>query len=315
MRDGWLKDLLLVPLNNRKVLKALRWIECCKYLDRRVWDYEGSNRLIRDSIASGQPQAIGKLGSGELWGLQKYLAHQHDPKAAELTAAPRRALFTNAGVFPNEYAIFNNYCRFMLAEVLPEMTIFGAWFNNGEAKIVRRYCRQAAVVWTRALHAWYLSQGPWTATLAGKKVLVAHPFAKTIEQQYARRASIWPDFPGILPEFKLETLRVPLQQILAPPTHDTWFEALKAMCQEMASKDFDVALIGAGAYSLPLAVHAKRLGRQGIHLGGALQILFGIKGKRWDNGPESRFYNDHWARPLPEETPPARGVIEDGCYW
>ena len=62
--------------------------------------------------------------------------------------------------------------------------------------------------------------------------------------------------------------------------------------------------------------HAKRRGKQAIHLGGPLQILFGIKGKRWDDIPSvSKFYNEYWTRPSDEETPVNNTKVEGGCYW
>ena len=76
-----------------------------------------------------------------------------------------------------------------------------------------------------------------------------------------------------------------------------------------------VLLVGAGAYSLPLVAHAKRMGKQGVHLGGAAQVLFGIRGRRWEGQPESCFYNEHWSRPIPEETPAGVEAVEGGCYW
>ena len=48
----------------------------------------------------------------------------------------------------------------------------------------------------------------------------------------------------------------------------------------MREIEFDVAIIGCGAYGLPLAVEAKRMGKQAIHMGGATQVLFGIKVNR-----------------------------------
>ena len=48
-------------------------------------------------------------------------------------------------------------------------------------------------------------------------------------------------------------------------------------------QDYDICLIGAGAYGFPLAAHVKRKGKKAIHLGGALQLLFGVKGKRWED--------------------------------
>ena len=80
--------------------------------------------------------------------------------------------------------------------------------------------------------------------------------------------------------------------------------------------DFDIALIGCGAYGLPLAAHVKRAGKIGVHMGGCLQILFGIMGKRWDEHPIiSKLYNDNWVRPSELEKPKSYLKVEDGCYW
>jgi hypothetical protein len=88
------------------------------------------------------------------------------------------------------------------------------------------------------------------------------------------------------------------------------------MCAEVEKVDFDIAIIGAGAYGLPLAFHVKSLGKKAIHMGGATQILFGIKGKRWDHHEViSKLYNEHWVRPLPSERPEHYYDIEKGCYW
>ena len=79
-----------------------------------------------------------------------------------------------------------------------------------------------------------------------------------------------------------------------------------------------VALIGAGAYGLPLAAHVKKLGKKAIHVGGGLQLLFGIKGSRWENDPGyglGEILNEHWVKPLPEECPSHAKSIEGGCYW
>lgn len=71
--------------------------------------------------------------------------------------------------------------------------------------------------------------------------------------------------------------------------------------------------------SLPLwkryQLYTQRMGKKAVHLGGATQILFGIKGKRWDENPAvSKFYNEYWVRPLPEESV-RKNNVEGGCYW
>ena len=79
---------------------------------------------------------------------------------------------------------------------------------------------------------------------------------------------------------------------------------------------YDVAIIGCGAYGFPLAAKLKNAGKQVIHMGGATQILFGIKGRRWEENPRAQLkFNDAWVHPKKEETPKKCGVVENGCYW
>lgn len=51
-----------------------------------------------------------------------------------------------------------------------------------------------------------------------------------------------------------------------------------------------------------------------VHIGGALQLLFGIKGRRWDR-EFSSIYNDAWVRPEENEKPRNANSVEGGCYW
>jgi hypothetical protein len=88
------------------------------------------------------------------------------------------------------------------------------------------------------------------------------------------------------------------------------------MQREMNRRTYDVLIVGAGAWSLPLVVHAKRQGKWAIHLGGATQLLFGIRGGRWDgNAFLQKIYNDAWVRPGPADRPETLKRIENGCYW
>ena len=54
----------------------------------------------------------------------------------------------------------------------------------------------------------------------------------------------------------------------------------------------------------------------GAQAGGATQILFGIRGKRWDADARiSRLYNEWWVRPAPEERVAGADRVENACYW
>ena len=51
-------------------------------------------------------------------------------------------------------------------------------------------------------------------------------------------------------------------------------------------------------------------------MSGATQLLFGIKGKRWDDHPViGKLYNDAWVRPAESEGIARRETVEGGSYW
>jgi len=148
---------------------------------------------------------------------------------------------------------------------------------------------------------------------------VIHPFEKSIRAQLPHLAKL-----GVFPASSESALRQratdtrclppPQFSYMVPPRHRDWFHALEEMKKAMEDQrdHFDIALIGAGAWSLPLAAHAKAIGKKGLHLGGSLQLLFGIEGGRFDNWG---LYNDRWIRPLPEDRPPDFTRMEKGAYW
>ena len=144
---------------------------------------------------------------------------------------------------------------------------------------------------------------------------VIHLFEQTILHQYARREMIFSNLKT-LPAFELITLKA-VQSVANSPTGVTsWFDALDWMKSQINQTEFDIALIGCGAYGMPLAAHVKMLGKKAIHFGGSLQLLFGIKGKRRDEWKHiTDLYNDYWIRPLPTDHPSGFQKVEEGCYW
>ena len=169
----------------------------------------------------------------------------------------------------------------------------------------------------------------WTRYLKGKKVLVVHPFEKTIQEQYKKRKLLFKD-ENILPDFELITFKAVQTIAGCKSTFKNWFEALEYMENEIAKIDFDVCIIGCGAYGLPLAAYVKRMGKQAIHLAGGTQLLFGILGNRWvkqygdvlhyrpdiDININYRpLFNEYWIYPLKEDTPDNANIVEGACYW
>jgi len=160
---------------------------------------------------------------------------------------------------------------------------------------------------------------PWTWSLRGKRVLLVHPFAESIRNQYEKRQLLFPD-PEFLPEFDLRVIQAPQTlndgENLASLGFEDWFVALEEMMSQIEAETFDVAIIGAGAYGFPLASFVKSSGSVAIHFGGAAQLLFGIWGNRWNDREEMlRLRNSHWVRPLSSETPELAPQVEGAAYW
>ena len=157
----------------------------------------------------------------------------------------------------------------------------------------------------------------WQRPLAELRWLVVSPFCETIESQLPK-LSLLNIFHGVEPERLAEAAQscrfVPCPQLpyMAPPVHRDWLDGLEELKKAIAKQEFDVAIIGAGAWSLPLAAHAKTLGKIGLHLGGTLNLLFGIRGGRFD---DRGFYNDNWIRPVNSERPSNFNLMENGAYW
>ncbi|SHI71241.1 hypothetical protein SAMN05444350_10694 [Bacteroides stercorirosoris] len=167
----------------------------------------------------------------------------------------------------------------------------------------------------------FWSNTPWTVALENQKVLVVHPFAETIQKQYLRKELIHKD-SRILPTFNLQTIQA-IQTIgnRIDSRFNTWFDALEFMKSEIDKRDYDICLLGCGAYGLPLAAHIKRSGKKAVHMGGSLQLLFGIRGARWEDNHYNATYNyaqlmnEYWVKPSEAETPEKAQQIEAGCYW
>ena len=222
----------------------------------------------------------------------------------------------NAGFFPHDYQKMVQFADLM-KESTAHMDVMCIWHNLMEDYAIEAYGNPEMITHLLALEPWYAPEDPWTAALAGKKVLVIHPFRDSILSQYERREKIF-DNSNFLPEFGDLYVLKAVQTIAG--TQDErfrdWFEALDWMCNEAMKIDFDIAIIGCGAYGFPLAAKLKKSGKQVIHMGGATQLLFGIRGSRWDIEPVVRaLYNEYWVRPSASETPVGAKIVEGGCYW
>jgi len=276
---------------------------------------EGNSRVAA-AIATARPTMVARIGYTELTCLQFFVRSRSGGRKPPYPPGVVTNMSTGPGFFPADPDSLDAFARLYL-ETVVDSDVLGVWFNDFEDEICNRYASGADLVELGCLEPFHYAE-PWSEQLEGKRVLVIHPFAESIQRQYSDKRELLFANPKILPEFELKTLKA-VQSIAGTYTEFvTWFDAYQSMCDAMQRVDFDIAIIGAGAYGLPLASFAKRLGRQAVHLGGVTQILFGIKGRRWETAyadTTAKMFNEHWVRPLPSETPQQYQSVEDGCYW
>lgn len=286
---------------------------------------QAAGDLIHDLLASGVPAMIARFGAGELEAVLRQLAiGARRPRISHhlrylLDRAPAPwwdaafldGMELHTGFYPATPANLVKFAERMLADI-PLVDILGSWLP-GERDFASHGLRATRVPLVDLEP--YVHEAPWSRVLRGRTVLVVHPFADQIRRQFERRTLLFPH-RDVLPPFDLRTVPAVVSNAGARPPYADWFAALDAMTETIAKEQFDVAIIGAGAYGFPLAAAVKRMGRQAVHLGGALQILFGIRGKRWDDSAFFQgLFNDAWVYPDSESRPPRWKDVEGGCYW
>ena len=329
-----LKDIII-----RVARKAYRIVSRRKfYAPECDCDRQSSNDKIYELLASGKPCMIARFGTVEINCVTNYLCVHSDKSyweritdfIADNTSTPWwydkifYHLRINAGVIDANQEIAERFSERYLQDA-PEIDLLACHQYYERFMPLRDDIQRVQL---EMLYPFFVER-PWTRVLRGKKVLVIHPFVDTIKSQYSRRELLFSN-PDVLPEFELKTLKA-VQTIAGTKSEFTsWFDALVYMENEIDKTDFDIAIIGCGAYGLPLAAHVKRIGKQAVHMGGGTQLLFGILGKRWteqysgflhyrpgidislDYHP---LFNEYWVTPGQNEKPKGSDKVDNSCYW
>ncbi len=290
-------------------------------LDNRGLTMAQTHQAISEALKSEKPFFVGRPGGTESEGMRFFVEKRLTSKKLKPPSYSKwfgEFVQRGPGVTHFSDADLDAFChQYLTATLEADIFAYGR-FAPGAVVIATTVSATGKVV-TNFSHLEPLlavanNIAPWTLALEEKKVLVVHPFETSIRHQYARRKEVR-NLLEILPEFNLDTLAPPVtfagQKSIVP-----WRENYNNLVKSVLARDFDTAIIGAGGYGLPLAHAIKQAGRQAIHLGGTTQLLFGIRGKRWDMDPEfSGWFDETWVRPRPEETPPLKELVEGGIYW
>lgn len=310
----------------------------CTYINKGYWNItkfkkhivrspEKNSNIIYKSLTQKEPCMIARFGGIEQTIIANYLSIKSSKRSLLNCITGKQPYWwwekkikkefkTNAGFFPNEIIYIEEYCRQMIEDI-KQLDVLLTWYGK-EFYILKDKMR-IPLISLQESEPWW-QKDPWTLALKGKNVLVIHPFSELIEEQYKKRKLLFIN-QDVLPDFNLITIKA-VQSINGEcDDFKTWFEALDYMEKEIKRTEFDIALIGCGAYGFCLAAYIKRIGKKAFHMGGVLQLLFGIKGSRWEDPnyhPKYNYnllFNKYWIKPTKQYIPKSAKLVENSCYW
>jgi hypothetical protein len=229
----------------------------------------------------------------------------------------------NAGIFPQ--MVIPTW-RILSIHATKEADILSTgWYEplkNIEQEALKEWTCRAIQIPLRSLEPYYVPfEERWTRLLSGHSVSVISCFTETMKSQIYALDKLFPSeiFPSDIRWNWVQTGHSPrvangLNEW--PSDIKSSIDAMDWIVSEVVRQGSRFALIGCGGIGMLVADKLKERGVIAIVLGGAIQVFFGIKGRRWESHSViSEFWNKFWVSPSEEETPRGSGIIEGGCYW
>ena len=104
--------------------------------------------------------------------------------------------------------------------------------------------------------------------------------------------------------------------------YKNWKEVFEIMKDRIKNINFDIAIVSAGGYANIICDYIYTdLNKSAVNRGGDTQLLFCIRGNRWDeraklnngNNDLNRSFNEHWTYHKPQYEELLN--VESSCYW
>jgi hypothetical protein len=280
------------------------------------------SQLILQCMSEGKGCLIGRNGTVELEVLLHYLRYKKF--AHDMTFTLER----NAGVFPSEETYLLQWIEETTDANKTCDILAAGWYaplRQQELLFLNQINHTYSCVPLRSLEPYYVpSHLRWTTLLADQRVGVVSSFTETMKQQLSRRVKVWgKDVESYLPDTaEFVFFQTGYSPAIAKgraewnPAAKTWNQAIDSLEREILHSNVRIVLIGCGGLGMPLAQRLKKAGKIVIVLGGAIQVLFGIKGERWKHHDViGKLWNPAWTYPSEQETPRGASLVERSCYW
>lgn len=313
-----MREATYAVIPGRRRIKSL-----IEELQAQDHDAQDVNHLVASAIRAGDAFSYVRPGGTESEGLYSFLRYRF-LRGKVASARPYSRFFRESvtpfsGVSYRGQSDLDYFCyRYAEAVMSSDLMGYGS-FAPGALGIARLRAEIGLSVTPfeamEPVRALVRHNQPWTLSLVGRKVLIVHPFAKTIEAQFQRKDRI-SGVKDVLPDLELSVMRAPISLKSGSSEFEAWPARFRRLVTATLEKDFDVALIGAGGYGAPLAHAIKSSGKPAIHTAGATQLIFGIRGQRWDTDADMlKVMDSSWVRPFPEDLSPEIRMIDGhGAY-
>lgn len=273
---------------------------------------------------SGSGLLIGRFGTVEFEGV-----YWNEMWPGSWPEGRRAVLERNAGVFPSDTESVKRWAAAYTRAIRASSVLAVGWHPpivKEEASLLSRWEWKGVKVPLRSLEPYYVEKDRWTDLLADNHVCVVTSFAQTAAAQVKKGESVvWGKQAGRL-WGNSATQWSFVQTGYAPSlaygragwedSPESWEEAVENTVSAVLKSGARIVLIGCGGLGMIIGDRLRAAGKICIVMGGAIQVLFGIKGHRWEKHPViSEFWGEEWVWPSVEETPRGAGMVEEGCYW
>jgi len=278
---------------------------------------EQGNQFIKQIIEAGTPFFIGRIA-----GIELKIAYSIQHRRPIDMIHEIEELENNAGIHVKDIESLCHYTD-QLVTAYDHCTAIAEWETTGKVfaitgdgqELISKRTPHIPKIIAQSLEPYYV-QDSWMSALCGKRILIIHPFAKTIQQQLPKLAELFPDRIWF-PDCTITCLAPPLT-LAQNHGHIDWKVHLDRFLETLSKeKTVDIALVAAGGYGMLISDYLyTKLNTSVLYIGGALQLFFGIIGKRWfTNKDILALMNDDWVRPDPADKPDNFIKVEKGCYW
>jgi hypothetical protein len=258
--------------------------------------------FVKHGLESAGPWTLGRIGGSDF----EAAAYSYLLKG-RFFSSPRLAIQSrgNSIIHQSRCRQLNGYFGPLKSKVYEKylMTLHESWldssallyagaplvehFESASKKWFSPYADQLSTSVRTGSYSFIESVYPFLSVLSelrpGLTLLVVSPFSRSVVHQHKSALPLVRNFT--YPPFALTTVQVPVTYsslVRRHPVQGDWFGQLEILKERVSKSVFDIALISAGSYSMPLLSHIKSEGKKGIYVGGMLNVFFNLSGQRYE---------------------------------